>query len=248
MSDLPAAATTDPSWETIRQTILAVRSAGRLYLFGQCWLGWQLATLKKHYRVREGRPTKNSANLAEFQTWPEIVRNETGFSDRTADRFIQLFDAVQAKCKRLARSDKTSPAAEKLALFRDSNPLDLPPDQREALQEIIASLCDGETQAHLMRELAVLPPPNLPPVGPKTRSKEPDLTPQQLAFAFFDHPVNVIMTTRACRDYQNLLHCLPVTTTEDGKVSLVLLRAEIAAMLEDIESAIAKQAKPAKAP
>jgi hypothetical protein len=235
------------TWEAVRESILAVRAAGRLYLFGQAWLGWQLASMKKeHMKSRGGN---KSGPLGQFgpteEAWSEIVERESDLPTRTADRFIQLFEAVQAKCKRLARADKSAPAAENLALFQADNPLSLPPDQRDQVQEIIASLCDGETQAHLMRELGVLPRPNLPPQGPKARPKEPDLTPQQLAFAFFEHPAHVIFETRASSDYSNLLHCLPVTTSEPGQVSLVMLREELAAMLEDIETAIAKQAKPA---
>ena len=39
---------------------------------------------------------------------------------------------------------------------------------------------------------------------------------------------------------------LPATTDQEGKVSLVFMRDEVAAMLDDINEALAAHAKPAK--
>ena len=233
----------DPAWDGIRQTIAAVRAAGRAYLFGQAWLGWQLATLKKEFGVREGRPSKNSAKLAELKSWSAIVKAECGLSARTADRFITLFSATQAKLKRKKKGQPANPGA--LALFKSENPLALPPEQREALQDVIASLCDGETQASLMQELGVVPKPILPPQGPKQRGEKPSL--EQLAFDFFEAMTAPLINARAAKDYKKLLYSLPAVTDEEGKVSLIFLRDETAAMLDDINEALAKHAKPAKA-
>lgn len=234
----------DPAWDGIRQTIANVRAAGRAYLFGQAWLGWQLATLKKqHGAVGSGR-RKESRQVGDFRPWAQIVKDETGFSDRTADRFIQIFDATKAKLKRCKKDAPVNHEA--LVLFQSENPLALTPEQREALQDIIASLCDGETQASLMQELGVVPTPAAPPAGAK---KKPDskLTPEQLAFDFFEGPARAICNARAMADYKKLLHMLPPTTEEEGKVSLIFLRDEVSAMLDDLNEALAQHAKPAKA-
>jgi hypothetical protein len=248
----PAAATSpevndalvkDPAWEGIRQTIAAVRAAGRAYLFGQAWLGWQLAVLKKEHGAAGSGRRKESRQLGDFKSWKDIVLAETGLSDRTADRFIQLFDATQAKLKRKKKGVPANPNA--LALFKSENPLALPPEQREALQDVIASLCDGETQASLMQELGVVPKPALPPGGPKKRGEE-KYSMEQLAFDFFEGPASAIMSARSNKDYKKLLYVLPAVTDQEGQVSLVMLRDEVASMLEDVNEALAAHAKPAK--
>lgn len=245
MNQSPTKSTPALAWDNVRHTIACVRAAGRAYLFGQAWLGWQLATLKKQHDCTHGGNRKSSGQIGHLNAWSEIVEAETGLPRRTADRFISLYEATLAKLKRTAKLPSGKPAAESLALFQNENPLALPPEQREHLQCVVASLCDGETQASLMRELGVLPQPNLPPVGKKNRGEE-TRSPEQLAFDFFEAPASAIINARASRDYQKLLHCLPVTTTEPGKVSLILLRDEAAAMVEDIEKAIALHAKPAR--
>jgi len=243
LAEVVTAGPADPAWEGIRQTIAAVRATGRAYLFGQAWLGWQLATLKKsHGAVGSGR-RKESRQVGDFRPWAQIVKDEAGFSDRTADRFIQIFEATKAKLKRAKKGATVNATA--LALFQSENPLALPPEQREALQDVIASLCDGETQASLMEELNVVPTPAAPPAGAKAKrqAKESD---EQLAFHFFDGPASAICRARAAADYKKLLYMLPATTDEEGKVSLVFLRDEVAAMLEDVNEALAKHAKPAR--
>ncbi len=233
----------DPAWDGIRRTIASVRSAGRAYLFGQAWLGWQLSCKKKDHGCTHGGNRRSSRQLGDLKSWPEIVKEETDFSDRTADRFIQLFEATKAKLKRTKKDAPANKSA--LILLQSENPLALPPEQREAVQDVIASLCDGETQASLMRELGVVPTPAAPPVGPKKKA-EGKLTNEQLAFDFFDGPASAIVKARAAKDYKTLLYMLPATTDQEGKVSLVFLRDETAAMLDDINEALAAHAKPAK--
>ena len=233
----------DPAWDGIRQTIAAVRAAGRAYLFGQAWLGWQLTVLKKEFGAAGSGRRKESRQVGDFKSWSVIVKAECGLSDRTADRFITLFAATQAKLKRKKKGQPANTGA--LILFKSENPLALPPEQREALQDVIASLCDGETQASLMQELGVVPKPALPPQGPKQRGDKPTL--EQLAFDFFEAMTAPLVNSRAAKDYKKLLYSLPAVTDEEGKVSLVFLRDEVAAMLEDIHEALAAHAKPAKA-
>lgn len=232
----------DPAWEGVRQTIQAVRATGRAYLFGQAWLGWQLAMLKKQHGVAHGSNKTPSGQFGRTVAWDKIVEHESGLSRRTADRFIALFEATQAKLKRKKKGAPANPNA--LALFKTENPLALPPEQREALQDVIASLCDGETQASLMQELGVVPkPPPMPKGGLRGDGK---YSVEQLAFDFFEGPASAIMRARANKDYKKLLYILPAVTDQEGKVSLVMLRDETQAMLDDIHEAMAKHAKPAK--
>ena len=79
---------------------------------------------------------------------------------------------------------------------------------------MISSLCDGETQASLMRELGVVPTPAAPPAGPKKKA-DGKLTNEQLAFDFFDGPASAIIRARAAKDYKKLLYMLPATTDHE---------------------------------
>ena len=243
IAEVTADAPKDPAWDGIRRTIASVRSAGRAYLFGQAWLGWQLSCLKKEHGTTRGGDRKSISQVGRLIPWPEIVEKESGLSSRTADRFIQLFEATKAKLKRAKKDAPVNKTA--LILLQSENPLALPPEQREALQDVISSLCDGETQASLMRELGVVPTPAAPPAGPKKKA-DAKLSNEQLAFDFFDGPASAIVRARAAKDYKTLLYMLPATTDQEGKVSLVFMRDEVAAMLEDINEALAAHAKPAK--
>jgi hypothetical protein len=233
----------DPAWDSVRQTLASVQEAGRKYLYGKAWLGWQLLMLKKANGVREGRPSKNSDKLSEFRPWAKIVKDELDLEERTANRLIEKFEAVKAKAKRAL---KTLPGGKNtLVVFQSENPLALPPEQREAMMNIIASLCEGETEASLLEELKIIPTPAPPPPGKKEKRGD-KITTEQLAFDFFDGPASAICKARAAKDYKTLLFMLPPTTNEEGKVSLTFLRDETAAMLDDINEALAAQAKPAK--
>jgi len=241
----------DPAWDQARQQLGALKATGRIYLYQQALFGWHLANLKKeHCQVGAGRP-KNSAKLAGFIPWPKKLQQEIGIPERTANRFIALHDATKAKLKRLIASDKkkkTDGPALSLALLETSNPLALPLEQREKVQEIVSSLCDGLTQGALMAELGVVPKAhNLTTPPEKEKDGEGDqLTPEQMAFHFFDGPASAIVKARTAADYHTLLNSLPVVADEEGKVSLSFLRAEAAALLADIEQAMAAHAKPAK--
>jgi hypothetical protein len=229
----------DPAWNGVRQTIAVIRSTGRAYLFAQAWAGWQLSVLKKEFGVKEGRRPKNSAKLAELRSWDEIVEAETGLPRRTADRFIELFEATKAKLKRTKKDAPVTKDA--LAIFQSENPLALPPEQREALQDVVSSLCDGETQASLLRELKIVPEPVMPAATKGTKEKpEP---PEQLAFHFFDGPASHLFRMRAASDYKKFLHLLPATSDEQGKISLRILHDEAEAFLSDLRDALAAHAK-----
>jgi hypothetical protein len=230
------------TWDTLRAGIAQVKSIGKTYLMGQCWLGWQLSTLKKQHGVREGRPSKNSANLAEFRTWSELVRDETGLSDRTADRFIKLFEATLAKLKR-TKGALIGKAA--LLAFEREDPLTVLQDDANELREIIASLCDGETQGSLMQELGIVPKVTIP-TNPGGERKKLDCTAGQLAFFFFETIAAPMTSARMNPDYKMMLLSLPMHPTEEIPVSLVTLEAETRAMLADIEEAKATHAKAAR--
>lgn len=233
-----------PEWATVRTTLATVRDLGRRYLYGQVWLGWQLATLKiSHDSVGSGR-RKESGQSGHFKSWAETVEAETGLPRRTADRLISLFDATKAKLKRVK-----SPiiARGTLIVFERENPLLVPDDERNDLMDIIASLCDGETQASLMQELGVIPKPKpMPKGGGVPKPHDPEETAGQLAFMFFSEIASGMVNTRTNPDYKKLLLALPLYSDSEHPLSLATLRAETEALLADIKEAEKAATTPAQ--
>jgi hypothetical protein len=98
-----------------------------------------------------------------------------------------------------------------------------------------------------MEELGVIKPPPAPPIGKKPPRQKDKLTPEQLAFDFFDGPASSMVNAMAAKEYKKLLYLLPPVTDDPQKPSLVFLRDTAQAMVDDFNEALAKHAKPAKA-
>lgn len=239
-NDLPPLVT--PDWETIRQTVSQVRHLGRVYLYGQVWLGWQLSVLKTGFT--HGGTRRSSGQIVHLKSWAETVEAETGLQRKTADRLISLFEATKAKLKRTKGPVITQGT---LIVFERENPLTVTEDLRSDLMDIIASLCDGETQASLMSELGVIPAPaKIPKSSGGGKTHDPEETAGQLAFLFFESLGSSLVNTRCNPDYKKLLLALPLYSTQENPLSLATLKAETEALLADINDAEKAAAKPAK--
>lgn len=240
----------NPAWDAARDTAAQLRTMGRLYLRGRTRLGMILAQLKQeHCRVGAGRPKKNSPDSGELIPWNELVQQETGYSRQSADVFIRLFEATKAKLK---NSKKLAiPSAVKkdaLVLFQSENPLSLTEAQWEIVDQVIASLTDGETEATLMQELGIIPKPKAMPKGgaEKNPSTSTQSTAGQLAFHFCEAFVAPLINARTSPDYEKMLMALPTTSTEEQPLSLATLEAEARALIADIERVKSSTIKPAK--
>lgn len=227
-------------WDTVRETVGKVKQLGRVYLYGQVWLGWQLSVMKESFS--HGGDRRSSGQNVHLKSWAETCEEETGLQRKTADRLIALFEATKAKLKRLKGPIVTRGT---LIIFERENPLSISEEDHGDLLEIIASLCEGETQASLMQELGIIPKPKNMPKGTKG-GKDDEPTAGQLAFHFFEAMVAPLINSRTNPDYRTLLYALPVTSDEDHPLSLATIEAECRAMLADIEDAKKASAKPAK--
>lgn len=225
----PANDLADP-WQQIRESIAKVRSIGRAYLLGQCWLGWQLAKLKQEHQKARG--SNKTGPVGQFgrteKSWTKIVESETDLPVRTADRFIQLYQATKAK---LARRKQT----QHLQLLDCSSPMELSSDEIEELQELIATLVEGETQGSLMRELKVIPPKAKPPENPGGSRDKPQPDAYQMAFLFFEPVASTLFTLRTSDDTDLYLESLPEHPTEDKKVARSTLEQDARDLLRRIE-------------
>ena len=247
-AEVTDAAPRDPAWDAARETADQIRTAGRLFLRGQVRLGMLLAAKKKEHGITNGKRPSTSADSAKVLTWPELVEQETGYSRRSADVFISLFDRTKTKLK-TAKKLALPGVAKKdaLVLFQVENPLTLTPDQWAAVDQVIASLTDGETQASLMQELGILPKPKpMPKNKGGGGGADQDQTAGQLAFDFFYKLGSALIETRTSPFYQKLLLCLPIESTKEGEISLTTLEAEALAIVADIQRTKSQTAKQAK--
>lgn len=234
----------DPQWDHVRQSLVIVRNAGRSYLYLQAWFGWVLALKKKEHQSqgggRGGDRKSTNRPTGPLIPWAEKVATELGVPCRTADRFITLHEGFKAKLKRVAaKAPKESKPALALALFETANPLSLAPEKLEQLQEIAASLCEGESQASLMQELNLIPTPKvIKSAAPGKKDQEPA---EQLAFKFWSSHASAICDARA--QGEKALYLLPLESDDPAKPGLLFLQSETAALLKSIEEAMATHKK-----
>jgi hypothetical protein len=244
-AEIPTATIT---WQTLRSSIETVRAHGRAYLVGQVWLGWQINHLKEEHRKAgggHGGDRRSSRQSGDLKSWAEIVKQETGLPDRTADRLTELYHAALAKLKRV-QTPLTAKAT--LLAFREENPLSIVADEASELREVILSLVEGETQKSLLSELGVIPKAKPMPKATQAKaSTDPGQTAGQLAFHFFDAVAAPLINARTNPDYQKLLYSLPFESDEENPLSLATLEAEFRAALADIEAVKAAAHKAARA-
>lgn len=239
----------DPRWDQAREVSDQLRLCGRLFLRGQVKLGMILSSLKKDFGISRGCFGKNrSPESGDLMPWPEMVKQQTGYSRQSADEFIRLYEATKAKLKTAKKLDLPAPARkDAIVLFQSENPLALSDAQWSQVDELIGTITSGETQASLMQELGIVPKPKAMPKGgkaPDGTGDEP--TAGQLAFHFFDAVAAPLINARTNPDYKKLLYALPVESTEDHPLSLSTIEAEARALLADVLEAKQAAAKPAK--
>jgi hypothetical protein len=238
-----------PEWDAVRDAVVQITFAGRMFVRGQVKLGMLLAGLKKAHGVREGRPSKNSPESGQLISWKEIVKEETGFSRQSGDEFIRLYEAAKVKLKKSKTLNLPAGLAkDAIVLFQSENALALTEEQWIGVDELIGTLTTGETQASLMQELGLVPKPKKMPKGGKggDEGTEGELTAGQLAFHFFDGMASGMVNARTNPDYKKLLLALPIHSDSEHPLSLASLEAEARALLADIEDAKQAAAKPAK--
>jgi hypothetical protein len=240
-----------PAWDHARSYMEGIRQAFRLSIAGQVLLGMELMQLKKDLGFINGRNQHGRVGQAvqpsDDRTWSEWVTAELGISYKTADRMIQMFDAARARIKKIGHTGDLPGGTKKLALIVDARPATLAQEDREKLAAVVERITDGATQADLLEELRLVKRHAAPPdtSGQNNRKpKDDDDDVQQLAFNFWLGGGNQIMEIRS--HGAAYLNMLPLDSNNPHKPSLKTLRAETAALLDDIEQAINANLKPAK--
>ncbi|WAC18858.1 hypothetical protein OVA24_16630 [Luteolibacter sp. SL250] len=225
----------DPAWDAVRETTRQMAGHGRMFLRCQVRLGMLLDGLKKAHGVSQGKRSATSAESAEVESWPDKVKRETGYSYRSTEVFIAMFHGTVAKLKAGKKLNLPAPAKKNaLVLFQTESALTLTTEQWETVDHVIGTLTEGETQKGLMQHLGLIPGPAVMPKGTKGE-KAPEPTAGQMAFLFFDPVASSLITARTNPEYKKLLCSLPLESTEEQKLSLATLEAEMKATLADIE-------------
>lgn len=234
-----------------------LKSATRRSLSAQILLGKELCRLKRKLGFIRGRHV-SSAKLADDgngsnRTWPEWCKAELdGLADRTANRYIQIFDAALERAK---RNKTKEPEACRLLLTPAAA---LTGDEVELLAACVDRLVDQETQAGLLEELGIVKPSNKTTGGDTSahrKEKEWHALEDQAVFLFssvtrqLGEVEKEIFSVRTHADYRFLLEELPITSDSDRKPSLMsikecleeILNGKIAGLVKELDAAIERK-------
>ena len=237
----------DPAWDEVRAVTTQMSLHGRMFLRCQVRLGMLLAGLKKRHGVVNGKHLSSLPDSGKEKSWPDTVKDESGYSRQSADVFMKLADSARAKLK-ASKKLKLPDVAKKdaLVLFQ-ADPLTLSTEQWDIVDGVIGTLTDGETQASLMQHLGLISVPKPMPKGEKKADADVEQpTAGQLAFHFFGAVASPLINARSNPDYKKLLMALPTDSTEDAPLSLATLAAEARAFLADIEEITTANLKAAR--
>ena len=244
-----------PEWSRARDLLADLKSATRRSLSAQVLLGKELKRHKNRLGARRG--AHKGGPLGQFgpmeKTWENLCKEELDLPKKTADRYIQCYEAAL----KLAKDCKSEePEA---CLLLEVPAAALSGDEVEKLAKYIDQLVYHDTQAGLLEELGIGNKSDNGLKGGKTNpsKKEPatlslDVWAQTL-FSVIPREIaaieKTIFSTKDHPDYKLLLQQLPVDRPEDGKPCLIgikeclerLLHGRLAIVLKDVDEAIGKK-------
>ncbi|MFM2169134.1 MAG: hypothetical protein RIS79_3505, partial [Verrucomicrobiota bacterium] len=212
-----------------------------------------LSNLKKQLGFLGSGRRPESRQVGDFKTWSDYVSAELKIPDRTADRFIQVFQGFQTKLSNKllhgiqVASDNApkrldTSGAEHLVQMLCMPPASLSPKERATIAKAIETASDGATQSSLLAELKLIKPVEIS--GSKDPGKEQEdedppeeVKAEQLSFAFF-HPALEIGQLRNAPDFERRLNTLPLVTDDPEKPCLVRMKEDLQALLSEVEATI----------
>jgi hypothetical protein len=243
----------DPAWDNARLYYRAVRTTGRQFIVAQICLGWELFNKKKELGFTHGGDRKSSGHAVHLigKTWEQWIRQEIDpdLQRRTADRLIQTFLGFCEKCPKKLRVTFESSGKRSLITTLSKPPTSLTAKDRQIIETAIAKCSDGETQRSLLEELNLVKVHKALAGGDTSGSKKDKLTDAelmgQLAFKFFQPIAEGLHRMRANPDHEAYLHTIPITSSEEGEISLTMLENDLEAALHDVKAAKKARMKPA---
>jgi hypothetical protein len=227
-----------------------LKSATRRSLSAQILLGKELSSLKRKLGfLGSGRREKESRQIGDFKSWDQYCQGELGIPDRTADRYVQCYEAALKRAK--VRKSNEPEACRLLEIPA----AELTGDELERLATCVDRLVDQDTQAGLLEELGIVKPSKKLEGGDTSAAAKParHMTMGEWATETFqriprefDELERSIFRIKDAPDYRILLQELDLDSPEDGAISLMgikeclerVLGGGLAKILADVESAI----------
>lgn len=233
----PEAEVVPPSWDRARSILSGIKLTIRLSLAGQVMLGAELQELKKSLGfVGSGGNRRSSPQVADFNSWADLVKAELEISVDTADRMIESWEAAKLKLKKLG-------GAPALIGILECPPADLNAVQRQTLEAAVAKVTDGETQKALLEELRLVKRHDTSGIGGDTsqhRKPTEDEALGQLAFAFFTPVADALQAACTHPDRQALY----IALAHEHPAQLLAMEQSLESALHDVRAAKATRINP----
>lgn len=243
----------DPAWDNARLYFRAVKTTGRQFIVAQICLGWELHNKKQTLGFTHGGDRKSSGQVGHLigRTWEQWLQTELGqdLPRRTADRLIQVYLGFCEKCPKKLRVTFESGSKRSLITTLSKPPASLTEKDRKTVEAAITKCSDGETQRSLLEALRLVKV-HTALNGGDTSSHKKDKPSDaelmgQLAFKFAKPIAEALHGFRTNPEREAFLHTIPITSSEDGEISLTTLENDLEASLHEVRAAKKARMKPA---
>ncbi|MDE2099093.1 MAG: hypothetical protein KGL39_17700 [Patescibacteria group bacterium] len=136
------------SWDAVRYWAGMSARFAQATLACQVMAGFSLRALRDDYGSHQGKRNDTSPNDSERLGFQEMVRRETGLSDDTARRWINMADGIKARWKKL-------PARDRLRALMSMPPNQWSEPDVKLIGDAVHKATDGRTQLEFMWELGL---------------------------------------------------------------------------------------------
>jgi hypothetical protein len=243
--------TTQDPWSRPRLLLGQITTALRLSLAGQVLLGQELSNLKKDLGHTLGN-NQHKRIGKDFQssdkTWPVLIQENLGISYKTANNFIDCYEAAKTRLKKLTATATLPNGSAHLETLFTTRPGELTEAQCQELAKCVDKLVDGSSQAELLQELKITKFHVSLEGGDtsahnKARPSEEEMM-AQLSFRFF-HPVaEALQAFRRNSDRDAFLHTLALHSGDAEEITLTTLETDLTATLAAVTAAKKARMKP----
>lgn len=253
-------------WTRACKLLADLKLSTRRSLSAQVLLGGELKSIKG--RLGSARGAHKTGSIGRFgrmeETWDSHCQTVLGIAERTANRYIQIFESgrtrVLARKNAAKRENRPEDFAlwERVCVLMDSPSAELTGDELEELAVHVHELVDHDTQAGLLEELGIKKAPHKLTGGDTSahrKEREWGTLDDQAIMLFssvvrrFGEVEKEIFGVRTHAHYQFLLEELPLTSDEDGKPCLMgikecleeILNGKLGGLVKELDAAIERK-------
>lgn len=211
----------DSRWDRARKLRDEAKQAFLRSIDAQVMLGGELLALKEELGfcgAGRRKELRHDVGINFQRTWPDWCQAELGFSERTADRFIDCFKLIRERARKLGGDSPVSRLLEAPAK-------DLPNKDYRVASELLRTLIGEQSQKELLREFNLLRRDDVDHLG-KDTSAHPKLKdkigPRQAAILGWENDrkemskcLGRVVTLSKLLNSDRLLHHLPLDPDGD---------------------------------